>query len=130
MTVRWLPPVGELRTELAGPATHGRPGGRNPVAGPVFHGREETIGGRKRRGDPVADASDSEPDQQYPAHPERARLYTRARRINSDVACGLLVIQRDDGWSIHGLDLPGEGFYVPHDSMFLLAHWIVDRSPS
>lgn len=33
MKVRWLRP---LLPELAGPATHGRPGGRNPVAGPVF----------------------------------------------------------------------------------------------
>ena len=78
----------------------------------------------------MADVSDQDPeqDQQYPAHPERARLYARARRIDNGAACVLLVIQRDDGWSIHGLDLPGRGVHVPHDSMFLLARSIVARS--
>ncbi len=81
-------------------------------------------------GNPAGDVPDQDPehDQQHPAYPERARLYARARRIDNGAACVLLVIQRDDGWSIHGLDLPGEGVYVPHDSMFLLAHSIVDRS--
>ncbi|MGH4000287.1 MAG: hypothetical protein ACRDTJ_22820, partial [Pseudonocardiaceae bacterium] len=77
----------------------------------------------------MADVSDQdfEHDKQYPAHPERARLYARGHRIDNGAACVLLAFQRDDGWSIHGLDLPGQGVHVPNDSMFLLAKSIVDR---
>lgn len=78
----------------------------------------------------MVDVSEQEPEhgKQHPGHPERARLYAPGRRIDNGAACMLLVIQRDDGWSIHDPDLPGEGVYVPNDSMFLLAKLIVSRS--
>ncbi|MGH3899921.1 MAG: hypothetical protein ACRDTA_17115 [Pseudonocardiaceae bacterium] len=80
---------------------------------------------------------DAEHDQQ---DPERARLYAQAHRISNGAACVLLVIQTDDGWAIHGMDLPGQpahvtrdpgagtGIQVSSDSMLLLARSIVDRS--
>ncbi|MGH3933734.1 MAG: hypothetical protein ACRDS1_01910 [Pseudonocardiaceae bacterium] len=46
------------------------------------------------------------------AHPERARLYAQAHRISNGAGCVLLVIQTDDGWAIHGMDLPGEPAHV------------------
>lgn len=73
------------------------------------------------------------PEQQHsehdPAHPERAQLYAQAHRMDDGAACTLLVIQREDGWSIHGLGLPpGLGLYVSDDSMVTLAKAIVARS--
>jgi hypothetical protein len=71
------------------------------------------------------------PEQQHsehdPAHPERARLYAQAHRMDDAAACTLLVIQREDGWSIHGLGLPGLRLYMSDDSMVTLAKSIVAR---
>ncbi|MGH3801064.1 MAG: hypothetical protein ACRDTD_13175 [Pseudonocardiaceae bacterium] len=84
------------------------------------------------------------PDQHHPErdqhHPERVRLYAQAHRLSNSAGCVLLVMQTDDGWSIHGLDLPGQGVHVPNDpkagtgihvstdSMFLLAKSIVAKT--
>lgn len=101
-------PVADVLPELAGLATHGRPGGRKPVAGPVLQSEWELIAARGR-GNPVVDVPEQNPDhdQQHPAHPERARLYAQARRIDNGAACVLLVIQRR--WVVHSRLGPPRG---------------------
>ncbi len=68
--------------------------------------------------------------EQQPQHPERARLYARATRVDDGLPCVLLVIECDDSWSItgQGQDLPAHGVRVPNDVMLLLAQQIVKYS--
>lgn len=59
---------------------------------------------------------------------ELDRLSASGNRLDTGAACTVLVVQRGDGWSIHGLNLPGQGVHLSDDSMITLAKAILARA--
>jgi hypothetical protein len=70
------------------------------------------------------------PAQHGPHGPERARFYVEAHRMDTGTSTTVVVVERENGWSIHGLDPEQRGVVVSRGSMSLLGRSIVARIPT